>query len=192
VAARRDDGLARALNQMLERREEAIVVVNAQRHPIGILTEHDGVRLAQAVLSPQVSAAYSASWPVFSVERDQPATIALAVMRRHAVRHIAVTDNGILSGVLSFRDLSVAASGRLLPTRAGELITSPRVIHSVGDKPLVWMARQMSAHRVGCIPIVDAGGRPRAIVTRTDVLHALVSALENEALFPTKVGQMAS
>ncbi len=186
VVAEEDDPLGGMLAGMLACRVDAIVVVSDIGHPVGIVTEHDAVRLGQGLLVPEFTAIYAASRPVLSVDRHQPATDALALMQGHAIRHVLVTDDGVVCGVLSFRDLFVADVGRILRQPADHFFTTSRVIQAVGDRSLLSMARTMVARRIGCIPIVDCAGRPVAIVTRTDVVGAVVQALENEALFPAQ------
>ena len=48
------------------------------------------------------------------------------------------------------------------------------------DAPLQEAVSRMLEHRIGCLPIVDDGGHLDGIVTQTDLLQALATALWSE------------
>ncbi len=75
--------------------------------PHGIVNETDMVRKVTAKdISPAVIQVEQVmSTPVISIDRTQPITKADELMDRHHTRHLGVTENGRIIGILSVRDL---------------------------------------------------------------------------------------
>ena len=93
-------------------------------------------------------------------------------------RHLLILDKGRLVGVISLRDLSVGmgAFGREAPVGQiwrGDRLHTLRPGQSCGEAAAV-----MVAERVGCLPLTDEAGFPTAILTRTDLIRALVEHLD--------------
>jgi len=126
-----------------------------------------------------------------TIEADASALAALDLMIDHGIRHLPVTGaGGGLVGVLSMDDLRAAfpwpvslcqppdpaqrdAARDLL---VAEIMThAPEVIGS--DGALEDAAIRMAQRRIGCLPVVDAQGRLEGILSETDVLYAVASAL---------------
>ena len=184
VAVGADAELTVVLRQMAVTRQDCAVVVDDNGHPVGIITEHDVLKVAVAYGSEALLGRHEASAPVTSVGRDTPAHEALTLMTERRFRHLAVTDaDGQLVGMVSYRDLVTdnAAHRPELKTVDALRTTEPRT--STGAATLAELAAMMMEESVGSMPLVDDGGRPVAIVTRRDVLEAVVAALETEDLF---------
>lgn len=129
-----------------------------------------------------------------SIEPDAPAVAALDLMIDHGIRHLPVIDRaGRVCGVLSFDDLRAAlpiAGSLRVPPGAEERSALPEL--AVGevmtytpvtvryDTPLEEAAQLMADARIGCLPVVDEHGRLDGILSETDLLHALVTALRAE------------
>jgi CBS domain-containing protein len=179
-----DDDLDSALRRLFGTRQDFAVVVDERRHPVGIVTEHDGVRMALAFVSEGVDAAKEGTRPVLGVPRDHRAADAADLMTRRGVRHLVVTDvDDSIYGVLAYSDL-VADDVSRRPELTAEDVVRSRIVRTarVGAK-LRDVARTMRDDHIGCVPIVDEHNRPVAIVTRRDVIDAAVSGLEAEELF---------
>jgi signal-transduction protein with cAMP-binding, CBS, and nucleotidyltransferase domain len=57
-------------------------------------------------MDPNTTAVKSCmSKPVISIEDDEPLATAITLMKRKAIRHIAVTEDGTIIGVLSVSDI---------------------------------------------------------------------------------------
>lgn len=178
-----EDSLPRALAMLAASESEAVLVVDADGRSAGIVTEHDGVRLAEAELSGLLSTRHEGSVPVMGVTPWTLAVAALEVMAERRVRHLLLIDDNEMVGVVSWRDLVAQnlQKGAQLPVDH----FATKAVHSVADQTsLGECARLMVAHKIGCLPVVDQAGRPVAIVTRTDIILALVAALELEESFP--------
>jgi CBS domain-containing protein len=162
---------------------DCAVVIDEARQVRGILTEHDGVRFGAAIIPAEHPIDLDAARPVASVRRDTPARVALDRMLAERVRHIVIEDGGRPVGVLSFRDLIIEGipGGRQLTS--WEVVRSTTV-HTVDEgTPLRAAAERLAALAIGCLPVTDANGMLTAILTRTDIIHAAATALEEEALF---------
>lgn len=113
------------------------------------------------------------------------ATVSQAVQRmdQEGIRHLAVTRDGALVGVLSDRDL-LASAGRLVPRLGDELTLDPGIVRDVMQAEPLTVAPEESAARaaellvtwgVGCLPVVQ----DRALVgllTESDLLDAFASS----------------
>jgi acetoin utilization protein AcuB len=126
-----------------------------------------------------------------SIVADAPALAALDAMIDRGIRHLPVVDfQGRVVGVVSIDDLRAAlpmevnlqrppsalereASREVL---VGDLMTyAPDVIQ--GEASLADAAQCMADRRIGCLPVVDARGRLKGILSETDVLQALATRL---------------
>ncbi|HEX4855897.1 MAG TPA: DUF294 nucleotidyltransferase-like domain-containing protein [Limnobacter sp.] len=98
--------LRQVLEVMSEHRIGSMIVVNADKQVEGILTRQDvlsKIALAQVPLTSPVSAAMNA--PVHTLEEHLSAQDAAMLMSRHGIRHVPVTRQGRLVGIVSERDL---------------------------------------------------------------------------------------
>lgn len=95
-----------ALRLMQERRIGSVLVVDAAGSVQGILTRHDvlgRIALPQRPLDTPLAQVMSA--PVHMLGVHDSAHDAALLMSRHGVRHVPVTDQGRLVGIVSERDL---------------------------------------------------------------------------------------
>ena len=67
----------------------------------------------------------------------------------------------------------------MLEVTVREVMTEAPVTATV-DTSLRDAAQSVVDHRIGCVPIVDADGRLDGILTETDLIRALVTALWSE------------
>ena len=115
------------------------------------------------------------SSPVRTLPPGSTVAEARALQAQHGLRHVPVlNESGRMVGILSDRDLM-----RLGPNgsadRLVESIMSVDVISATPDARLVDCARLMLRARVGCMPVVTEDGVLKGILTRTDLLRALVN-----------------
>jgi CBS domain-containing protein len=101
-----DTSLREALQSMHERRIGSIVVTGAAGEALGILTRYDvlgRVTLAQVALETPVAAVMAQ--PVHTLSVTDTAEDAALLMSRHGIRHVPVTRDGAVVGLVSERDL---------------------------------------------------------------------------------------
>lgn len=177
-----DSGVSvlRVLNQLLEN-ELHVVVIEEDDHVRGIVTEHDAVNMAARTLPHDLGLEDEATTAVVTVGMDAGADEAWDSMQEHGIRHLVVTDEqNRIRSVLSHQDLAVAFRGEQTYTTVAEI---PRlgVIHAAAPGVTAHAAAtQMAELKVGCLPLADAAGHPVGIVTRKDIVHALLLYLEDQ------------
>lgn len=180
-----DADLGHTLQQLVSAGQDVVVAIDKDRVPIGLLTEHDAVRYAAALLEEDRAARMDASRPVATAMlSDDLASIHREMLERW-IRHMVVVDGqGAALAVVSYRDV-VAAQGHLDDdaTVAEAVGTFQLVTRPVSGARTVDCARLMAKLRIGCVPLLDEDRRPVAIVTRTDVADAVAHVFEEEGLF---------
>ena len=177
LIAHPDDSLHDTVQRCVAAMQEAVLVLDRGR-VVGILTEHDLVARAIGVLDPAALVQSVASTSVAAIEASMPATQALNDMRRGFMRHLIVTENGRLYGVLSMRDL---LGQRVEGRTAREFVSGPVQWTTSWDTPLREAADTMVRHRVGCLPVLPRHqpDRVEGVICRSDVIRA---ALRSGAL----------
>ncbi len=98
--------LAQALATMHERKVGSMLVLDAQGAALGILTRHDmldRVVLARVPLETPISQVMSS--PILTLTVQDTAQDAALLMSRHTIRHVPVTRDGAVVGMVSERDL---------------------------------------------------------------------------------------
>jgi len=128
------------------------------------------------------------------LREDAAALEALDRMVDNGVRHLPVVDRrDRVIGIVSIDDLRAALPfevnlarppGPSERTNAGDggvadvMTWAPRTIR--GDARLEQAARELAAHRIGCLPVVDEDERLVGILSETDALRALDALLRGE------------
>jgi CBS domain-containing protein len=111
-----------ALKLMSEKGIGAVLVVEADRHVAGIMSERDYAR--KVVLKGKTSANTPVSeimtGQVICVEPSQPIQECMALMVGKHIRHLPVLENGKLAGIISIGDV-VAATISDQETLIGQL-----------------------------------------------------------------------
>jgi len=124
------------LRRMHELRIGSMVIVDAGGVPAGIFTTPDvleRVALPQADIGMPVSGVMSGN--VISLEEEAPVVDAALAMVRHGIRHVVVTRDGRLAGVISERDLFglQRSSLRRIVERVRGAATVPQLAEAAGD-----------------------------------------------------------
>lgn len=92
---------------LAEKKVGIVVVVDekAPDVPLGVISERDIVRAIATGVDLNTPAERYMTTPVITVETSEPLWKVADVMRTHNIRHVVVTRNGKLYGVISIRDL---------------------------------------------------------------------------------------
>ena len=170
--AARDSRFDDALRSLILSGAGALVVVDAERRPCGVLSESDALdhayhRIPRAI---RVLDLYQPS--PYVVGPDDALHAAWALMEFHGFRHLPVVHGGSLVGVISHRDLEEANADLDMHGRVG-----PRMSPAT-ETVRPWAAAADAAdtlrrQRIGCLPVVD-GERLVGLITSTDLLRALL------------------
>jgi CBS domain-containing protein len=101
-----DANLIEAARTMRDTRAGALLVTDGRDY-IGIVSEADLVRKAMAdgVPPDQTCVRAVMSMPVITIDIEQSAHSASDIMAEKGIRHLAVTEEGRIVGMLSVRDL---------------------------------------------------------------------------------------
>lgn len=181
VVARADDDLLPVLRRLARTRQDCVVVVDDHHHPIGVLTEHDLLKVVLHVVPGTLTIDRLPARAVISFRHTEPAAVGLDTMIRNHIRHLPITGpDGGLVGVVSYRDLVAADVTRQTVTL--DDVRSTDVFTATPGDTLVDCASRMLDFHVGCLPVV-AHGRVVRMVTRRDLIEAAATGLEEEALF---------
>ena len=91
-------------------------------------------------------------------------------------RHAPVVDgDGLLVGMVSDRDIR-EHKGFLPTTRVSAAMVEPAI--TIGpDDPIERAAYLMRTHKIGALPVIDAGRHVIAIITETDLLDGLLDGI---------------
>lgn len=120
------------------------------------------------------------------------ATVADArhLLETEGIRHLPVVNRDRLVGMVSDRDVGISDESLRTAVRRREVMAllddqrkvdevmtvAPRVISP--DEPVSEAARMMVSRRINALPVVDADGTLRGLVTSTDCLLAALEAVE--------------
>ena len=101
-----DDSLLAVARQLRDARVGALLVAERGDY-VGIVSEADLVRKAMAsgAVAEQVTARAVMSTPVMTIDIAQSAHNASDVMAERGIRHLVVTEEGRIVGMISVRDL---------------------------------------------------------------------------------------
>jgi acetoin utilization protein AcuB len=128
-----------------------------------------------------------------TIRPDAPIAEAQHLMRHRRIRHLPVVEGGRLVGIITDRDVRTALPSPATSLAVGEIrylldrllvarVMTGSVISIGPDASLAQAVGLVLAHRIGAIPVVEAGGLV-GIITETDLLRAFAatSAAEGPA-----------
>ena len=168
-------GLKETIEKLLASRQTAALIVDDDGVLTGIFTEHDVLRLAETALSldRKVGELAHTAVDLVTIPLGTPAYAARSAMLENHVRHLlVVTDKGRLAGVVSQRDLA-GLTETILDAHMNA------VVQTVGPNDDLHKAiSTMVRNSVGSIPVVESDHTPVGVLTRTDIMRALVDVLE--------------
>lgn len=127
-----------------------------------------------------------------TVGPDDTLARALQLTREHRVRHLPVVDAGrTLAGIVSDRDIRLAMPSPLTVEDAERrdflertpvaAVMTREVVTASGRDTVEDAAQTLCRHRIGALPVVDAGGVLEGIISETDILHAFAQVLGGSA-----------
>lgn len=125
---------------------------------------------------------------VIMVRPDERANAALYMMKKKGIRHLLVTDDGKLKGIVTDRDfrlarpspatsLSIYEVHYLLDKLTVKEIMTKRVITVKPETPIAEAARLLLNRRIGAVPVVK-DEKVVGIITETDMIRALIDLEE--------------
>ncbi len=111
---------------------------------------------------------------------------AAAIMRQSGCPLLPVLENGTVVGMIDEESLLSVSLNSHQSERVGDLMR-PMVTPISADAPLSYAAWVMKAQNLPALPVIGLDGRLQGMVTRADVLNALLRGVR-----PTRIGGMAT
>ena len=113
ITVREDTSVVEAAKIMSDYNIGAIIILNEDAEPLGILTERDLVyRIVAKDVSPRnIKVKEIMSSPLRTVDAEKSLEEAMTIMGRSNIRRLGVTHRGKLEGIITYKDVL-----RLMPT----------------------------------------------------------------------------
>ncbi len=113
-------------------------------------------------------------------------------MREKKIRHMPVVDNQKIIGMLSDRDLRLAAPSAATSLSKGEIgyllekVTAAEIMnHQLfvvkPDTTIEYASKMMKDHKIGALPVVENGGKIVGIISTIDILEAFYDVMGGSA-----------
>jgi len=115
---------------------------------------------------------------LFTVSPDALMSELKELMREHHISGVPVAENGALVGVVSIEDLIHALENGKLAHPVRDFMTSGNLIIARANEPVVEAVQRFEVTKIGRMPVLDTQDRLVGIITRGDIIEALLSALE--------------
>jgi acetoin utilization protein AcuB len=113
-----------------------------------------------------------------TVGTDIPLKKAIEMMREHRIRHLPVMRGGRLEGVLTDRDIKLAASFQGAAEMRVDDVMSPDAFAVSPKAGINDVAAEMAERKYGCAVVVD-NGKVVGIFTATDGMRVLADVVKN-------------
>ena len=180
-----NDPITVTLRKLVQGAQDFAVVEDDDGELMGIVTEHDGLRVAvEALEQSELAIEMEATTPTVVARKSDPAAQILSNLQSRGIRHIAVVDEfEVCVGVVSTGDLLADSVMHQPELTIGDVMRPRKPITISPRQRLGDAAATMMQNHVGCLPVVDEVEKPQGILTRTDLIQAAVAALEERAMF---------
>ncbi len=129
--------------------------------------------------SERMQASNTMTRQVITVPPELTLDVAHRVMESHHIRHLVVMQHGKLVGILSDRDVLLAATA---DARGGVAVPRSPIGAAMTTEPLTCepdttvatLARLMTERKIDAVPVIGSAGRLVGLVTSTDLLLLLI------------------
>ena len=115
------------------------------------------------------------------VDKEMGVSSALGLMKEFGIRHLPITDEGKIIGVVSERDLLRAKGYQNEDISCLEDVMIPDPYIADRSTPLAKIVYKMAVEKYGCTVITNSDYSVVGIFTTTDALHLLAKLLEEES-----------
>lgn len=190
ISLEQNKSIAHGINTIIKHKVNALLAVDDQLQPVGVVSKTDIMGAYYAGLSIDSPLEYIMLSPPLFCKAGDSLEMALEQMRTSKVYRLYVTDDqsGELVGALAYPDIvgllyqycNRCAYSRLnrkmLPDSNGEVLRfKVRELMAAGVKSLPMEAtlttvmEALSAYRFGAMLITDNNGRPAGVISKTDL-----------------------
>jgi PAS domain S-box-containing protein len=177
-----DCTVGEAARLMGEMRVSSLLVMDGPR-PVGIITEHDIMRLLHRHTPPTKAIAEVANTPVISAPVDTDFRTAFVLLRRHNIRHlVAVDEQGRVVGIATTSDFRTHISLDIFRNLEDlHTVMDPVVAMLPLDTRLDTVLEQMLKGRWEYV-LAEQNGQPVGILTERDMPKLLGSPMAPASL----------
>ena len=123
---------------------------------------------------------------VLTVKEDTPVIEVIRILTEHDIRHLPVTRNGQLAGMITERDVKDASPSKvstmtdkelhfLLAEMKAKNIMTPDPVTIRSDQTMEVAAVKMLEHKITGLPVVNREGNLVGIISQGDVFRVLIS-----------------
>jgi CBS domain-containing protein len=176
---------------LVRNRIHAVVVVDGQGEPVGVLADSDllaGEWLATDPESFELMRSFTAgelmTTPVTTIEADAPASEAALQLRNEHLSRLVVVKDGQAVGVIAVSDFVRALAQASMAPRTVADVMSRAIVVSHPDTQVPDLARGMSERRSRSVVVLDRAGRALGVVTGHDLLAADREATAEQLMHP--------
>lgn len=113
-----------------------------------------------------------------TIGADIPLKTAMTMMRDHGIRHLPVQKGSKVVGVVTDRDIKLAASFNESEEFKVEDVMTPDPYCVSPDADTDQVAHEMAEHKYGCAIVTQDNGKVVGIFTATDGLRVLSEVLK--------------
>ena len=172
VTVEQEDIVSHALQEMKQRSISSVVVTSDEKHPIGIFTEQDAIRLmAESKNVSTLKMHEVMSKPVLCVKSTMGYGGAYQLMSDHQVRHLVVVDDeNHLVGLVSEGDfLHHLGMEYLIELKTVQNSMTSNVVSIEQTVPISEALTVMSSKKISCV-IATEQGRAVGVLTERDMV----------------------
>jgi CBS domain-containing protein len=166
----------------------ALVVVDHEDHPQGIISDYDLLAGEWLSAEPQgltamrrLTAGELMSAPIETVEANTPLGTAAHILVDKDIHRLLVTEKGRPIGVISTSDFvsSLAREEKLLRETVADVM-SDAILVCRDKTPLTSAARTMTQAGWRSVLVVNAKGKPEGVVSGKDLLPYVVNGIDEK------------
>jgi len=183
-----DATLGQVASLLTQYHVHALVVVDYENHPQGIISDYDLLAGEWLSADPQslttmrqLTAGELMSTPVESVEADFPVKVAAKTLIEKDINRLLVTKKGLPVGVISTSDFVSSIAREEKPLRKTVADVMSDAILVCRDKtPITSAARTMTQAGWRSVLVVDDKGKPEGVVSGKDLLPYVVNGVDEK------------
>lgn len=174
--------------QLTQQHVHALVVVDREAHPLGIISDYDllaGEWLsadAQSLAAMRnLTAGDLMSSPIDTVEADLPLGRAAHILIEKDINRLLVTEKGLPVGIISLSDFVASlAREEILQRETVADVMSDAILVCRDQTPIISAARTMTQAGWRSVLIVDAKGKPEGVVSGKDLLPYVENGVDEK------------
>lgn len=166
----------------------ALLVVDENHHPLGIISDYDLLAGEWLSADPQglatmrtMTASELMSSPIDTVEADCSLKVAAEILVAKDINRLLVTEKGDPVGVISISDFvsSIARKEPALRATVADVM-SDAILVCRDKTPLISAARTMTQAGWRSVLVVDARGKPEGVVSGKDLLPYVETKIDEQ------------